>query len=286
MPYNPATGEWEDEDTSVSGRLTGLLDQDSDYLKSAATTARQGSNRRGLLNSTINTEAVEAARIKAAAPIAGQEASQANERNLLGRQLQFADISQQRDIESREGMQAADIISREGMQLREIAARADLQTEQLENLTEAQLRDIASREGMQFEELQNLLERQQQDIINQQFMQSLDLATRQLMQGLDIESQTRIAQMNVASSERNAAAALAASLERNYTDLLASIMNNPNIPAADRQRYIDHANQTRDSNMRLVEQMYGISLEWQTPTSPGGPSSPPPGTPTITPNIP
>ena len=45
MAFDPVTGEWKDEDTSVSKRLTGLLSQDSDYLKSAGTVARQHSKR-------------------------------------------------------------------------------------------------------------------------------------------------------------------------------------------------------------------------------------------------
>lgn len=280
MPYDPKTGEWKDEDTNVSTRLTGLLAQDSDYLKSAGTEARKASNRRGLLNSSINTEAVESARIKAALPIASQEASQASARNLLGRQLQTADLQQQRDITSREGMQQTEIRHQENLQLQDIAARSNLQAEQLAHLDAAQLRDIAAREGLQEAELQALVDRQQMDIQNQQFMQSLDLETRQLMQGLDIESQNRIANLNVAASERNAAAALAASLERNYSEMLASIMSNPDIRSRDRQTYIDHANTIRESNLRLIEQMYGIELQWESgalwPGAPGGPGGPPP----------
>lgn len=285
MAYNPATGEWEDEDTSVSKRLTGLLAKDSDYLKSAGTVGAQSANRRGLLNSSIATEAVESARIKAALPIASQEAGHASSRELLGRQLQTADLQQRReitsregmqgldiesregmqrtDIASREGMQGRDIESREGMQLRDIASRAGLQAEQLAQLDQAQLRDIASREGMQEADLQGLLDRQQAVIASQQFMQSLDLETRQLMQGLDIEAQLRIANLNIATNERNAAASLAASFEASYSNLLASIMNNPEIPAAERQRYMDHASRIRDSNLALVEQMYGIDLQWE-----------------------
>jgi len=75
--------------------------------------------------------------------------------------------------------------------------------------------------------------------------------------------------MNVAAAERNQAAALAASFERSYADLLSSIMSNPEIPANERQRYMDHAARIRDSNLALVEQMFGIDLEWEeTPAVP------------------
>jgi hypothetical protein len=69
--------------------------------------------------------------------------------------------------------------------------------------------------------------------------------------------------MNVSASERNSASSLAASFEQSYAQMIATIMNNPDIPSADRQRYMDHAGRVRDSNLALVEQMYGIDLQWE-----------------------
>ena len=166
-------------------------------------------------------------------------------------------------------------ISAEALQLTEIAARSNLQAEQLAQLTEAQLRDVASREGMQQADLQGLIDRQQTAIDNQQFMQSLDLDTRQLMQGLDLAAQERIANLNITSNERNAAANLAANFEANYSNLLATIMNNTEIPAAERQRYMNHASRIRDSNLALVEQMYGIDLIWAEAPGTTTPIAPP-----------
>ena len=84
---------------------------------------------------------------------------------------------------------------------------------------------------------------------------------------------------NVAAAERNQAAALAASFEVSYSNILSSIMNNPEIPATERQRYMDHAARIRDSNLALVEQMFAIELQWGTGSGGGG--TPTVGGPTI-----
>lgn len=295
MGYNPTTGQWEPEDASVSKKLTGLLSSNNKYMQQAGTEGRKAANRRGLLNSSIAVGAVEDARIRAALPIASQEAGQIHQSNLQGtdiasrermqgRQfehetgLQGTDIesrermqgvdvaSRERmqglDITSREGMQEAeltslaqrqqaDIASREQMQLTDIASREGMQAAQLSQLNDAQVRDIASREGMQAAELQSLIDRQ-----------ATDIASREGILALDRELQDRIAQMNVSAGERQQAAALAASFEQSYSNLLSSIMSNPDIPASSRQTYMNHAARVRESNFALIEQMFGISLEW------------------------
>lgn len=308
MPYDPITGEWKEEDTGVAKRMTGMLSKDTEYMQQAGTRGRQAANRRGLLNTSMAVGAVEGERIKAALPIASQEAGQAHERNLQGRGIQFQDISEKRTIGAQREFQATDIEaqsarleselgSREALQTAQLAAQKERLGEQLtsqeklalQDLRAAEQRlgmsieaqkgmqqaDIASREGMQAAELDALAERQGVSIASQEFMQGLDLQTRRDMQGLDIESQERIAQMNVAASERNAAAAMAVAVERNYTDMMATIMNNPDIPAGDRQTYFDHANRTRESGIALIEQLYNIDLDWAPATSPTAP--PPPG---------
>lgn len=218
MAYDPATGQWKDEDTSVEKRLNELTSKDSDYMRQASTQGFQMANRRGLLNSSMAIGAAQAARLDRALPIAQQEAGQTHERQQLGRQLQSSDIQQQRDIGARERMQQTDIEAQREAQQREIQAAR----ERLE-------RELTSREGMQ---------------------------------QIDIAAQERIARMNVGASERADASRMATQFELAYTGLLESIMANPNIPADVRQEYMNHAARIRDSNLALVEQMYGIDLQW------------------------
>lgn len=59
----------------VENRLTGLLQQDNPYMQAARTSGLQTAQSRGLLNSSMAGEASQAAAIKAAMPIASQDAS-------------------------------------------------------------------------------------------------------------------------------------------------------------------------------------------------------------------
>lgn len=62
------------EQSTVESRLTGLLSQNSDYMRSARTTGTQMANRRGMLNTSMAAGASQAEAIKAALPIAQQDA--------------------------------------------------------------------------------------------------------------------------------------------------------------------------------------------------------------------
>lgn len=157
-PIDPKTGEYK-PDTSVSDRVTGLMQKNNPLMRQARTRGAQYANRRGLLNSSMGAQAGEAAALEQVVPIASQEAQQGH--------------------------------------------------------------------------------------------------------------QTRIARMNVGAEDRKQAASLAASFENSYSSMISNIMNNPEIGSSAREKYIRHAGAVRDSNLSLVEQMYGIKLEWGTPQGAG-----------------
>lgn len=82
--YAPTTGtassgtatDWTvDPNSTVEGRMTGLLSQNSDYMKLAQTGAKQQANASGLLNSSMAAGAGQVAAIQSAMPIAQQDAS-------------------------------------------------------------------------------------------------------------------------------------------------------------------------------------------------------------------
>lgn len=80
MPF--VNGVWVPEDDSVTTQVAAITAQDSPLMKQAATRGAQLANRRGLLNSSIASQAAQEAVIGAAAPIAGQNASQIAAKNL------------------------------------------------------------------------------------------------------------------------------------------------------------------------------------------------------------
>lgn len=85
MAYD-AQGKWIPESDEVAPRLTGLLQKDSPYMQQARTSGLQFANKRGLMNSSIAAGATEDAAIRAALPIASQEAAQVAQKNLTGQQ--------------------------------------------------------------------------------------------------------------------------------------------------------------------------------------------------------
>lgn len=252
MSYDPVTGKFKHEETSVANRMTGLLHKDTAYMQQAKAQGLQAANRRGLLHSSMAVQAAEAARIDRALPIASQDAAQANQRVMQGRDIQASELGQKRQIASTEGLATADRTSRETLTREGFAHERD-----------SQAADIAGRERMLGTELASRERLQGSELASRERMQGLDNAVRQQMQALDVSSQERIAKMNVLSDERNRAAGLAASLEMSYSDMLARIMANPDIPAETRQEYMDHANRVRESNLALVEQFYNVDLEWE-----------------------
>lgn len=72
-PYTAVTDEV-DADSTVEGRLSGLLSQNNPYIERARTEAARTANRRGMLNSSMAAGAAEGAAIDRALPIAQQDA--------------------------------------------------------------------------------------------------------------------------------------------------------------------------------------------------------------------
>lgn len=111
------------------------------------------------------------------------------------------------------------------------------------------------------------------EMAGRQRLADKELSSREKLAGLEREhqltmaefdrlSRERVAAMELSSRDRQYAATAAAGFESTYAQMVSSIMNNAEIPAAERQGYLDHAAKIRDSNYALVEQIYGIDLDW------------------------
>ncbi len=151
----------------VEKRLEGLLSKDNAYMAQARTRAKQASEQRGLLNSSIATTAGESAAISAALPIASQDAA---------------------------------------------------------------------------------------------------FSAQHFLQKLDTESKERIAHMNVQSHDRDRAMSAAAVYEGQYADMFRVISTAPDIPSAQRDKFLTHIAAIRDSTLNLVEQFYNVDLTWASPS--------------------
>lgn len=93
------------------------------------------------------------------------------------------------------------------------------------------------------------------------------------LQAQDIASREKIATQNIASSEREKSISAIAALENSYTEAFRTIAQNPDLNSEARNQYLDHLGAQRDANFNLVEQVYGIDLEWPSTAAvwpPGG----------------
>lgn len=114
-----------------------------------------------------------------------------------------------------------------------------------------QAQEQAQQTAMQQRELQF-----QGDLAHHQYLRQMELNKQQQ------QHEASIAAMNVRSSELEKAGALAAAMESNYSQLMSSLMNNPEIPTQARDIYAQRITAQRNSNMQLVGNLYGVSHVW------------------------
>jgi len=295
MLDNSVTGGYQRKNTDVGAEMARVLNKNNPYMQQADTRGKKVANRRGLLNSTMGVSAIEDSRISAALPIASQTAAQNQQSNIQDRAFKFQDKSEIRQIgaqreflgtelDSRERLSGNEINSRERMQGLDIGSRERLQTQTIEANREFLERELGSRSQLQDAEQAAARERLGMQLTSQeqQALQQLqaaqgrldtELESRERMQGADLALQDRLSTLNLSAQERAAAGQLAQAYEASYSNMVAAIMSNADIPANERQRYLNHASNIRDSNLRLLEQFYGIELSWGqpagTPTPPG-----------------
>lgn len=81
-------------------------------------------------------------------------------------------------------------------------------------------------------------------------------------------SSEKIANMNVAAHDRQYAISAVADMEKTYAAGWSEVMKNTSLSAADRTKYYEHLQSLADRDKGIVEQMYGIQLDWTTETPP------------------
>ena len=90
----------------------------------------------------------------------------------------------------------------------------------------------------------------------------------------DIASKEGIAQLNVAAHDREKSTSAAVAMENAYAEVFRTIGQQHELPADARNTYLQHISLIRDSNLNLIEQLYGIDLDWATPNVVGAGNTP------------
>jgi hypothetical protein len=148
-----------------------------------------------------------------------------------------------------------------------------LQKNQITSQEKLAFAQIASTEGIEAANRQLSLTLQEKDIAFRMKEGNLDRAAAEAAQKRDIAFQQQegaferdlreqIAQWNLTGTQQAGAAQLLSNMESMYQTNYQSIMNNPNLDAKTRDKYLKAAKDLRNTSLNLVEQMYNIDLKW------------------------
>lgn len=134
---------------TVESRLTNLLKKDNPYLKLNETKAQQYANSRGLLNSTMAATAGQKAAIESALPIAQQDASFYQQRNLAGQQGEI-----QSALSGQQAQQQAGLYDVQGNVTSRLQGEQAQQAQSLEKLRQEWNKiDLNARVNLEYEKL-------------------------------------------------------------------------------------------------------------------------------------
>jgi hypothetical protein len=290
-PINPDT--YEDDD--VVNQMNKITSQDSDYMKLARTSGLQTANKRGLLNSSIAAGASQAEALKAAAPLAGQNASQMAARNLARvqgyfdqrkqeaqfghevgmqeRQLTAAEEQQAKDIAARMEMQGIDIESQSALQAKQLQASRELAEANIAAESERLGRQLTAQEQQQIRDLasrQNLLERElgsRETMAREEFasqMERLKLSEEAATARANLDAATRVQlqEMETLTEEQKATLAYYVETNKQYAQSIDTLYANKDMPAPARDAAMQNFLALRNSQANLPALLFGQNLSW------------------------
>ena len=293
MPY--VNGVWQNEDSSVSGRVAAITAQDSDLMKQARTAGMQSANRRGMLNSSMGIGAGISATLNAATPIASQEAQQANQNNLAAaedrrtRDLAGMEDTRVRDLATMEDARTRTLAGNEDTRIRDLATMDNARMREATGIEDARVRAIASSEDARVRALASMEDSRARDLsfadnsrirdiagMDDARMRALAEAENQRVRDLATMDDARTRALATAEDQRARDLArdnIAANDRGNYTQQLiqagnvyntgvANTLQNDKIPAATRSAVqADMAAQFRAQQEQLAR-IYGVQLNW------------------------
>lgn len=267
--YDAAQRLIDPQTDTVAGQVDQLVKKDSPLMQTARAGATQTANSRGLLNSSINSQAGEQAVINAATPIAAADAGYSNaaksenmqatnraseftagSQNTFGQQKtageqQLAAIGAQTTGSIAQTKAAGEVQS--GLSAQQAYQTGQLQTQQ----TEAE-RKLQELRGTQATSLQTLQGSQVESLQALKSAQELNL---QNVKGAQAEQLTQIdntyKQLLQASSS---AASTYVQVSKNINDA----MSNPNLDAAAKQSAVDNNITVLQSSLAIFGNIAGI----------------------------
>lgn len=249
MAYSAADGggsTWTPENDKVDSEVSRITSAGGPLMQQAKTDGLATAQRRGLLNSSMAVGAAQGAVLNAALPMAQQNAQQTATKNLSSQEY-----GQNRGLQDQK-YKFDSALSDQAFQQQSV----------LSNQEYTQKLGLADVEGNWNSRLQQEKATQDSALSDQDYRQKLGLLN------IDNASKEKIASWNVSQYEKERAMSALTSMESLYASEFNSLANNTDLPAEARNTYLQHIGSLRDSSLKLVEQMYGIQLNWASPGAP------------------
>ncbi|CAO3403516.1 hypothetical protein [Azospirillum palustre] len=260
MAYSAANGggsTWTPEDDKVDSEVSRITSAGGPLMQQAKTDGLATAQRRGLLNSSMAVGAAQGAVLNAALPMAQQNAQQTAAKNLSSQ-----DYGQNRGLQEQKFGYDKDLSDQAFRQQQQLS----------EQEYQHQLGTIDT-QGNWNSRLQVEKAGQDASLSHQDYQQKTVLADQDYRQKvgllqIDNASKEKIAGWNVSQYEKERAMSAVTSMEQLYASQFSALANNTDLPAETRNAYLQHIASLRDSSLNLVEQMYGINLNWASPAAP------------------
>lgn len=128
--------------------------------------------------------------------------------------------------------------------------------------TNAQRREFRQQTGLQSNDIAARERMQERDQAFNRGAQERDLASREGMAVLDRSLQERLAQWNLDAAERQQAAGMLTSMQQVHAAQVQALMSNTAMDGTARQAQLDAMNAQNARRINLVEQMFGVRIEW------------------------
>lgn len=269
-------------DDSVSNRVTGLIDQNSDLMRQAAQNGMAIANRRGLINSSIAAGAAQGEVLRTAIPIASQDAAQAAARNLQSLDAGDQMARLQRQIDSAEGQQKLDLQSQ--MERLKAAATFDQERVKLQGTIDKALQasgaqqqqELAKAQGEIAKALQAQTDAATLERLNTQFVQNTEAAAKaneytlqQIAAQGTIAMQETLAkaqaslqelQISIAANNKAKVAELTTQIFAYESQLRAALLSNTEMPASERAAYEKAISSLGDPARAYVNGLYAAPV--------------------------
>jgi hypothetical protein len=217
-------------DATVSGQMTGLLNQNSKYMQAARNSALEGMNSKGLLNSNLAVGASQGAAIRESLPIA------------------TADADTFRNLQLNQEKTYQDSLSTN-------------QTAQLENIINQNKSRITG--ALSEQEIAGSLENTRLSNLGAYDRQVLTEEMANLRQQIDAQMKVAVSDDQFESEERKQLAAIIGSQQQELTGSIERILRDTNIQdAAAKTAAIAAVKQQFQSNAMTAAAIFGLNLSW------------------------